>query len=488
MTLPLLKFDMNPTESGQPSHRQAVFSVAALAMVLLAWKCLLALSDPSFSGDESIRLFYAWKPLFRLGNRVWLPFLQLHVWALYLLRSPSLYFHLIPCVYFFVAVVCYGLLALRLLGRTYSGLLLSLALMFLFAQNRSVSRLSVTLYQEIIGIAFLYALLYLGALTLHRSPVLLAIAAVSMLVRDTFAIYLFAFSLLNWKDIRNDGPIRRAVLSLWSVLALWYLSVPAGLLLRDRRLPRSVVEWPLMVNTEGGALGSADDGFAAIWRALLSTSALWPAAAVLAGWLIIRAARKEPAGEFLRRFAPFSLISLAITYMAVGLFNPWQATGGSGRIAAPLLEHLFIWALVVLAAAQQTTRWRGVMVRIVILGGLAACLNRDASAWLPGGDRQLPATYAKLEKAVYSSAPQGRPTVCFGPGEQFRLMDRLAAPTLYARHVLLQPGDSAAAACSVLIARPDALPPDLSGWEKSWEFSVEDDRFVLYRRVSRGGG
>ena len=96
----------------------AVTCISTLALVLLVWKIVLALANPGFSGDEAIRLYYASRPVFRLGNRVWLPFLQLHVWVLYVLRTPSLYYHLIPCAYFFAAVVSYGLLALRLLGRT----------------------------------------------------------------------------------------------------------------------------------------------------------------------------------------------------------------------------------------------------------------------------------------------------------------------------------------------------------------------------------
>ncbi len=225
-----------------PQHREATLRLAVgcvllFALALLAHKVWIAMLDPNFGGDAGIRMENAARPIFRLGNRVWLPLLQVHIWLLHFLRPPYPFYNLIPCFYFFAAVVSLGLLGLRCLGRTWSGILFTLAVMFCFAEQGLVSRASTTLYQETLGVAFFYLLLYLGALNLRKAPVLILLGALALLTRDTFQFYLLSLTLLNWKTILSDRALRRSFLFLWCIPVLWLLSIPFGYLVHDGRLP-----------------------------------------------------------------------------------------------------------------------------------------------------------------------------------------------------------------------------------------------------------
>ena len=133
---------LTSSRAERSSLRAAEGCVLLLALALLAQKILIAILDPTFCGDAGIRMNSAARPYFRVGNRVWLPYLQLHIWVFHLLRLPYRLYNLIPCFYFFVAVVSLGLLGLRLLGRTWSGILFTLAVMFCFAEHRLIGRLS----------------------------------------------------------------------------------------------------------------------------------------------------------------------------------------------------------------------------------------------------------------------------------------------------------------------------------------------------------
>ena len=155
-----------------------VTCVVAFALLLFAWKAMIVLGDPSFRGDASVRMLNAGRLIARMGNRVWLPYLQMQIWALARFHVPYSFFNLIPCAYLFIAAVGLGLMGLRILGRNRRGLLISLAAMFCFAQQRVIAQSSTSLYQEITATALFYVLLCGGALELARRRWMLVLGAV----------------------------------------------------------------------------------------------------------------------------------------------------------------------------------------------------------------------------------------------------------------------------------------------------------------------
>jgi len=458
--------------------------VLSLALALLAQKVLIALLDPNFGGDAGIRMNAAPLAYFRVGNRVWLPYLQLHIWLFYHLRLPYRLYNLIPCCYFFVAVVSLGLLGLRLLGRTWSGILFTLAVMFCFAEHRLVSGLAVTLYQEIVGVAFFCLILYLGALDLRKARVL------ALLTRDTFQFCLLSLTLLNWKTILADRAYRRSFLFLWAIPVMWQLSIPLGYLVLDRRLPGSLTEWPLTINKEHeAAVSHLSISLASLWTGMLASRAIVLFACVVLAWVVIRWDTR-PAGpalgydaqEFTRRFGPFSLLSLGMIYSAIILFNPTRATFGNARMAFPLIEHLFIWALLALAA---TFSCRGVprhAARVLVMAGLLASLSPLARRWVPQDNPEAKTVYPDLQRLLRETSPNTTPVACFGPENVFDTFSRFVAPTLYAQRRYLPAGTGIPRDCSVWISRPAAVPRETGDFEKVRDYRVHGDLYYVYRR------
>jgi hypothetical protein len=464
--------------------------VLSLTLALLAQKVLIAILDPNFGGDAGIRMNAAPLAYFRVGNRVWLPYLQLHIRLFYLLGLPYRFYNLIPCFYFFVALVSLGLLGLRLLGRTWSGILFTLAVMFCFAENRLVSSLAVTLYQEILGVAFLYLLLYLGALDLRRAGVLVLLGALALLTRDTFQFYLLSLTLLNWKTILSDRAYRRSFLFLWAIPVMWQLSIPLGYLVFDRRLPRSLTEWPLTINKEQeGAVSHLSLSLASLWTGMLASGAIILLLCVVLAWVVIRW-NTRPAGpalgydaqEFTRRFGPFSLLSLGMIYSAIILFNPTRATFGNSRMSFPLIEHLFIWVLLALAATFSCRGISRYAARVLVMAGLLASLSPLARRWVPQDNSEANTVYPDLQRLLRETSPSATPVACFGPENVFDTFSRFVAPTLYAKRRYLQAGTAIPRDCSVWISRPAAVPRETGDFEKVREYQVHGDLYYVFRR------
>jgi hypothetical protein len=536
-----------PATSREVAVRVAVGSVLALALALLAQKVLIAILDPSFAGDAGIRMNASSMAWFRLGNRVWLPYLQLHIRLFNLLRAPYRFYNLIPCFYFFVAVVSLGLLGLRLLGRTWSGILFTLAVMFCFAENQLVSGLATTLYQEVLGAAFFYLLLYAGALDLGKARVLVILGALALLTRDTFQFYLLSLTLLNWKTIFSDGAYRRSFLFLWAIPVMWLLLIPVGYLVHDGRLPRTLLEWPLMINKEQEApVSHLSISFASLWTGMVGSRAIVLLAFVVLAWVVIlwkgRKQAKTPAPQnsvaptksqsglrgrrrpracpttnrrglrrFLGvvvqrqidglrslwsrplacdnfghglagRFGPFSLLSLGMIYTAIALFNPTRATFGNSRMAFPLIEHLFVWALLALAATFLLRGISRYAARVLVMAGLLVSLSPLPRHWVPQDNAEVKTVYPDLERLVRESSPNATPVVCFGPENLFETFSRFVAPTLYAKRRYLPAGNEIPKDCSVWISRPAAVPRETGDFEKVREYQVRRDLYYVYRR------
>ena len=473
------------------SFRFAAGCILLLAVALLVWKVAIALSDPSFAGDAGLRMSKAFQPMMRVGNRVWLPYLQVQIWFLYLLRLPYTAYNLIACAHFFVAVLLLGLLGLRIIGCTFSGLAFSLVVMFSFAQQQIFSQLSVSLYQEIPEAAFFYLLVYSGALVLARRWWLVAIGGMALLCRDTFWIYLFCLTLLNWKEVRSEKAYRASFAVLWAVPTLWLLVIPLGWLAHEGRLPSFPTEWPLMVNKGGNrAVTSVVVSLRSLWASLVSTRAVYLLAAGAVAWavhLVERrragvAVRAEPA-DLVARFRRFSPLSLGIAYILIVLFDPWQATFGAGRMSAPLIEQAFLWCLIALSASGSYRPAARVLTRVVLVAGLLAGLNPQPRAWRPRVDPVRKQAYAEIQRLVESSAAGRRPLVCYNGYEYFRATSDLVAPTLYASREWLPTGaGSIPGRCDAVLMPASRRLPEPEAFRLTGEYLVGSTRYALYLR------
>lgn len=481
-----------PQELPGPRRTYALGCIILLALALFLWKASIATRQPFFTGDAGHRMNNAHRVLARLGNRVWLPYLQAHVWTFYRLRLPYESYQVIPCFYFFLAVLMLGLLGYRIIGRTYLGLLFTLAVMLCFAQQQQVASLSVRLYQEITGIALFYALLYAGALELPKRPLLLLIAGAALLARDTFWIYLLSLTLLNRKAILSGRSYRVSFLILWAIPVLWLLAAPLGYLVHEGRLPAFPLEWPVGINREGGpAVTHISTTLRSLWAAVSSSRVVYLLAAVALAWVVNglhgRRGARAPgaqAEEFVSRFKGFSLLSLTIVYGLIVAFDPWQSTFGNPRMAVPLLEHVFIWMLIAIAA---TFSYRGAfryLATAILLAGLLLGVDTQIGAWVPQRSPLSESIYPEIGRLARESSPGAKPVVCFGGGEDyFATLRRFLAPTLYAQRRFL-PRDTGTVPqeCSLLISFSASRPPDPGNFVPVREYRIEEQSYLIYQR------
>src|ERR1700735_1743498 len=156
----------------------------AVAVALFAIRLIPAVRDPFFEGDGGQRLHLAHLPVAGVGNRIWLPFLQAHIWAFYRLHLPYYTFKIIPCFYFFVAMVFLGLLTYRQTGRetgrSRADLMFTLLVVICFAYQLEVQWISTRLYQESLALAGFYVLLWAGAIELRDNKWLVPIAVAAL--------------------------------------------------------------------------------------------------------------------------------------------------------------------------------------------------------------------------------------------------------------------------------------------------------------------
>jgi len=485
-------------EASWPSLRFAVGCVLLLAVALLIWKVAIAMSDPSFGYgyNAGLRLSKASQPVMRIGNRVWLPYLQVQIWFLYLLKLPYADYNLIACAHFFVAVLFLGLLGLRIIGCTFSGLAFSLVVMFSFAQQRIFSELSVSLYQEIPAAAFFYLLLYSGALVLERRWWLVAIGGVALLCRETFWIYLFSLTLLSRKEVFAERSYRRSFAILWAIPILWLLVIPLGWLAHGGRLPSFPTEWPLMINkADNRAVTSVMVSLRSLWASLVSSRAVCLLAAGAVAWAVYfmekqrtGAAGKAGPADFVAHFRRFSALSLGIVYVLIVLFDPWQITFGAGRMSAPLLEQAFLWFLIAFSASDSYRPAARVLTRVALVAGLLAGLNPQPSAWRPQVDLAKKQAYAEIQRLVESSAAGRRPVVCWSGNRYLRLIGDLVAPTLYASHERLPTGlASIPGRCDAVLMPSSRRLPEVEAFRLANEYLINGTRYALYLRRSQIG-
>jgi hypothetical protein len=471
------------------SPQFALTCIVAFAAILFIWKAMIALGNPMFNGDSAIRMLNAARPIARMGNRVWLPYLQMLIWGLAKLQVPYPLFNLIPCLHLFIATLALGLLGLRLIGRNWHGLLTSLVLMFCFTQQRVIARSSVALYQEIAGIALFFILLYGGALELARRRWLLIVGAAALLARDSMWIYLFALTLLHLKTILSNSKYRCSFAFLWAIPPLWLIAVLCGWIVFEGRMPTLPTEWPLMINKDGNqAVSSLADSFRHLWQsAFLSRSICLILGGLFAGivhFFESRHAKKQnaAASDLAHYLKTFSLLSLAMCFGLIFLFDPWQFTAGSDRMYAPIVEQCFVWFILIAAATRTYRLPAKVLAMTALLLGMLASLDTKSQNWIPVWNSAKVSAYEEIAERVQNTTPGRKPMACM-VGNQFGEMSDYCAAIYRASHKILPVGTARIPdVCDALYTSDKTAPPDSGALVLAGEYIINGKRFLLYLR------
>ena len=485
-----------PRNDSAPGRRKfvlALLCIFVLAVIIFGIRLASAVHNPFFFGDAGQRLHMAYLPIVRIGNRIWLPMLQGHIWVLYLLRLPYYTFGIIPCFYFFVAMFFLGLFTWQRTAELSGGLIFTLFLMFCFAYQWEVQNFSVQLYQESLGLAFFYVLLWAGALELRPNKWLLPIAGLALLTREDFWIYLFAISLLNYKRILSRVQYRRSFLFLWSIVALWLVSTVFIFRHCVGRYPAFLVEWPLGINKKDHhAVSHLSATISDCFRSLVHSRAIYLVAGLVIVGVIGRVLGRakdpnsKPADMFEARYRSFSFLSLGIIYVLIILFNPWEATFGSGRLAIPLLAQGFVWASLLFAKTYSYSTSVRILARSVLAAALILSMNPNVSTWIPQRDRPAEKSVQEIAQLVQSAGRNGKANVCVFEKDYWGAMLRFAAPTLYAQWSPHPRDDMNSGTCDLIIQGESSasLVPG-ANYTKHDEYQLRGRSYVVFQRVSR---
>jgi hypothetical protein len=477
------------------SPRRTHIILFAFTLVLFAVQANYAPSNPDFGGDAGVRMIHSDSIGVRLGNRVWLPVLQSHIWALHHLGLPLWTYRLVPPIYFAIAVFALGWITIRSVGRPKTAVIAAGFVMLCFAsQSRFVAT---RLYQEILVSACLYGLVALGALELKKDARLVLIGAVAMMVRDTFWIYLFALTVLNFKNISKDRSYLFSFGVLWSAIASWYAATFVGLTLVKGRLPLFPVEWPLMMNKHGNqAVTSVTSSYDSLLLALSRVHALWLIAAIFLIWLIAAVFFKESIIRFrnetpvLSKLFAFSLVSLSIAYALILLLDPWQATPGSKRMVYPILEHAYLWIAMTAGLVARFSRLPRLMAGGILGASAIFASGVFAGTWTQADPSETHASNERLERYLAELSPNSRISVCTVGEPYWTTVRMFSGPTRY--EILRSLGEETQQVdpteCAVVLTPELADYDPGSSFRRVGEYSNYENRFRTYQNRSIQSG
>ena len=331
-----------------------------------------------------------------------------------------------------------------------------------------VHALGASLYQGMLGFALLYLLLSGGALELRASRLLWFTAATALVTRDTFWIYLLVVSALNWRTILGQRRERIAVALLWAIPVGWLLAIGVGFVVVLGRMPQIPLEWPLMNQQHGRTPHTLSQTLHSLWLALEAGRLLWPILGLSLAWVVGRvgigfgAAASPATGTEARRdtaalFLPFSLASLAIIFGMLLMSDPWRPIGNP-RLAAPLVPHLYIWAVLLVRATQDRPPGQRRLVAGVVLASVLLTVSPE-SVWLRNDHSSSTALLNSLRQRIDASAAGAQPTVCMEYEDYYNTMARFIAATLYAKRRFVHRSKGDLSGCDVVIAQPGHFSP-----------------------------
>ena len=455
--------------------------------VVFGWA---ALNDPIYSPDAGFRVFFAERPVTKLGNRFWLPFLQVHIWLYYLAGLPIAGLKLITVVYYTCGLACLGLYWRRMLGSTGIASVAGLFATLCFGLNRLAVG-TPTLMQEPVGLGLFFFFVLLASRDRPLPWVALVAGCLAMVTRDTYWIYLFAVTLI---DLRNLpwGKLRLWFYGgLWITPIIWLcVCIPAIYLIVFRRLPRFPIEWPLMYNPAGRP-PTMPETLQSLAVAFTESRSIYVAAGLAVAVVALLAWRRSRFFDLFdhSRFQALTIravpIALAISYGLIIALDPWQETPGVWRMCWPLVELCFVLAPLLIRASSSAPRIVRAVTAVAIVAGLLAAAGPPNRA-----RRRLPADviqaeHAKLERLLDPTG-EGEPIdVCLKAKRRWDVFQELNAPTFYQRQRYLLPEDAVPDECRFLVVE-DAVEGDPpAAFERRLSLNTGRYQWTAYERTRR---
>src|ERR1700687_106337 len=139
----------SPRERGGTMSRFVGRLAPLVVALVLGWSYADSFMHPTFYGDQGVRLDHAAELFVRVGQRIWLPFLQLHIYLLYLARAPAAAYLFVPYAYMVLSLLLLAALCRAALPDEPAAVCASVILLVAFAGS-SFNWLGRSLYQEAI--------------------------------------------------------------------------------------------------------------------------------------------------------------------------------------------------------------------------------------------------------------------------------------------------------------------------------------------------
>ena len=139
------------------------------------------------------------------------------------------------------------------------------------------------------------------------------------------------------------------------------------------------------------------------------------------------------------------------------LYDPWEMTGGSSRQTAPLIEHAYVWAILLFhKTARYPAVWR-TLGRLALVAGLIVSARPWAAERhdLPGQD--VLAAQEQIQQLAEPRPGEGPATVCISD-DYWQGVRLFMAPTLYARREFVAKGGPFPSSCDLGIVRGGKVP------------------------------
>ena len=350
----------------------------SLVPSLVASACLLIahfseFSSPVFPGDSGIRLANANSLVVLYGKRVWLPYLQIHIYLLNMLGAPVWCFKLIPMFYEVAFYVFFNLIANRVLKpNLLSNSFVTLVLLSI-VWARPMEFVHFNLYQELPALALYHLLILLIVIGRSDSLAFFLILGLGVLVRELFWIYFFVGTALGLcaRSLFASSLCARSRVSLRSisywcipliVLVTWLWYSNQGLLPSSETRGVVLTEEVLSARFERLVglfyLNSIDISFLML----------------LMGLLIAFSSFRLSVGKvencrYLLCYTLFSLVSLIIVYGHIIIVDPWEETALNRRMAIPFIMHLPVWLLLLFSQSYKLSFVFRVVLQVCCLVG-----------------------------------------------------------------------------------------------------------------------
>jgi hypothetical protein len=222
------------------------------------------------------------------------------------------------------------------------------------------------------------------------------------------------------------------------------------------RYPSFPTEWPLGINKEGNrAVGHLSTSLSNLITSLVYSRVTYLVGGLIIIWIIGRVAGRtegrsaKPPDMFESRFLPFSLLSLSIIFTLVILFDPWEYTSGSGRLAIPLIAQGFVWAVLLFARTNSYPAPAKIVARSVLAAALVLSMNLNVGTWLPKSGNPAEKSIAEISGIVTAAGGNKRANVCMLIDDSWEALTRFAGP------LSMRPG---------LLRRTKTSPPEPATW------------------------